>query len=241
MRALALSLVFASCASLEGAKPRLQVELEGQLLGKKVYAQCALHRSHFFDDPSRDLVSTYRPGARFLALDSSGKPLPLTAKTNRVHPNSIWHIDRISFPTTFEQVVRPLRSPRHLRWIHLRSGDSLIVLVVPETIETSEDILKWLEGRFASSEPKGFERLSPALRSAITHGRTVADMPAQQASLALCQPDRVFMDASATPPVQKWIYLHQGGDHRMLVLIDGKASGRLMPLSANDLKELESR
>jgi len=200
-----------------------------------------LHRAHFFDDPTRDLVSSYRPGARYLALDSKGRPLPLTAKTNRVHPGSIWHIDRISFPTNFERIMRPLRSPRHLPWIHLRSGDSLVILVMPESLRTPAEAIKWLDQRFAGSEPEGFEQLTPELRSAVTHGRIVADMGAQQAGLALCQPDRVFMDANALPPVQKWIYLHQGGDHRMLVLIDGKATGRLIPLSESALKALEKR
>jgi hypothetical protein len=42
------------------------------------------------------------------------------------------------------------------------------------------------------------------------------------------------------PPVAKWIYLHQGGDHRAVVLLDGKATGRLIPMTAEELKALET-
>ena len=239
MRAIALSLVFASCATLEGTKPDLQVQLEGKLLGHKVYAQCALHRAEFFDDPTRDLVSAHRVGARYLALDSAGKPLPLKAKFNRVHPGSIWHIDRISFPTRYESIMRPLRSPRHLAWIHLLSGSSRAVLVIPEGLSDAEAVMKWLDERFGHEEPKGFDQLNPALRSAVTQGRLVSDMSEQDARLALCSPDRVFMDVRAAPPVQKWIYLHQGGDHRMAVLLEGKVTGKLLKITPEELKALE--
>ena len=241
MRAIALSLVFASCATLEGAKPDLQVQLEGKRLGLKLYAQCALNRSNFFDDPTRDLVSAHRVGARFLALNAAGKPLPLTAKLNRVHPGSIWYVDRFSFPTRFESIMRPLRSPRHLAWVHLRSGSSQAILVIPEGLSDEASVLKWLDERFAVQEPDHLGKLNPALRSAVSQGRLVTDMSKEVVRLALCAPDRVFMDASATPPVQKWIYLHQGGDHRMAVLLDGKATGKLLPITDDELKALETR
>ena len=239
MRALVLSLVFASCATLDGTKPDLQVQLEGKLLGHKVYAQCALHRSAFFDDPTRDLVSAHRVDARFLALNARGEPLALEAKLNRVHPGSIWRIDRISFPTRFERVMRPLRSPRHLAWLHLLSGSSRAVLVIPEHLGDAEAVLSWLDQRFGHEPPKELAALNPATRSAVTQGRLVSEMDAGAAKLALCPPDRVFRDVRATPPVEKWIYLHQGGDHRMAVLIDGKVTGKLLPLSPEALKALE--
>ena len=101
--------------------------------------------------------------------------------------------------------------------------------------------MKWLDQRFGHEEPKELAALNPAaLRSAVTQGRLVSEMDAGAAKLALCPPDRVFRDVPrATPPVKKWIYLHQGGDHRMAVLIDGKVTGKLLPLSPEALKALE--
>jgi hypothetical protein len=241
MRAFVLSLIFASCATLEGAKPKLQLELEATLLGTKVYAQCALHRSFFFDDPTRDLLSSSAPGARVLALDAQGKTLPLRAKTNRVHPGSIWWVERISSPTAFESVMRPLRSPRHLIWVHLRNGSSQAIVVVPESISKAAEIAAWFGEHFALSEPAGLEKLGPSMRSAVNHGRPLVDMNGAQLRLALCRPDRVFKDVSALPPVEKWIYLHQGGEHRMAVLSEGKATGKLLPLSPKALLALEAR
>jgi hypothetical protein len=219
----------------------LQLDLEATLLGTKVYAQCALHRSFFFDDPSRDLLSSHAPGARFLALDGRGKPLPLRAKTNSVHPGSIWWVERISSPTPFETVMRPLRSPRHLVWMHLRNGSSQAIVVIPEGLDKTAEVARWFAEHFSSSEPPGLENLSPSMRSAVNHGRPLVDMNATQLRLALCRPDRVFKDVSALPPVEKWIYLHQGGEHRMAVLSEGKATGKLLPLSPKALLALEAR
>ena len=233
--------ISAGCASLEGAKPALQIALEKQLLGVGVYAQCALHRSFFFDDPTRDLVSPFRPGARHLALDASGKPVPLIAKTNRVHPGSKWRLSRISLATPFERLMRPLRSPRHLTWLHLRAGSSKIIVVVPEAHTTAAAVRAWLQPQFSSDEPAGLLSLSPALRDAVVNGRLIPEMSAEQVRLALCEPDRIYKDVGAIPPVEKWIYLHQDGDHRVAVLLAGRSTGRVVPLKAADLKALETK
>ena len=72
----------------------------------------------------------------------------------------------------------------------------------------------------------------------ILYDGVVADMNPEQLRLALCPPDRTFMDVRAMPPVEKWIYLHQDGDHRVVVLLQGKATGRLIPMTAEELKAL---
>ena len=65
------------------------------------------------------------------------------------------------------------------------SGSSRAVLVIPEGLSDAEAVMKWLDERFGHEEPKGFDRLNPALRSAVTQGRLVSDMSEQDARLAL--------------------------------------------------------
>ena len=72
--------------------------------------------------------------------------------------------------------VDPGEVARHLAWVHLRSGSSQAILVIPEGLSDEASVLKWLDERFAAQEPDHLGKLNPALRSAVSQGRLVTDM-----------------------------------------------------------------
>ena len=175
--------LFASCATLDRTKPDLRNTLRPCSGAKGL---CAVRcRSAFFDDPTRDLVKRASRGRPLPCAQRSGRAAGLEAKLNNVHPGSIWRIDRISFPTRFERVMRPLRSPRHLAWLHLLSGSSRAVLVIPRALGRRRGGLSGWISALDMSRRKSL-RLNPAARSAVTQGRLVSEMDAGAAKLALC-------------------------------------------------------
>lgn len=233
-----LLLLLIGCAPLSPRPDAERQRLETALVGKKVYAQCALYRGWFWDDPNRDLVTPHPVDHRTWLLDRKGNNVPTKARMRRVQPASIWFIDRISDPVGFERLARPLLSPRHLTWIHLHSGSTKAVVPVPEFLDKTEAILEWFGRQFTDKAPLTLELASPSIRTAIRQGRTVAGMNEEELRAALCGPDQVWRDRTVDPPVEKWIYLNQNGDHLVSVLLGGRSTGKTLRITDAEYQAL---
>ena len=226
----ALGLLIA-CAPLSPRPEGQRTVIDAALVGKKMYAQCALYRGWFWDDPTRDLLAPHPVDHRIWLLDRQGKNIPTKSRLRRVHPGSIWFIERVSHPTGMERLQRPLLSPRHLSWIHLRKGSSQAIVPIPEVLNSEEMILEWLDRQFGAASPATLETAPPAHRQAMKQGRLVAGMTAAEVETALCKPDQVWRDDTVDPPVEKWIYLNQTGDHLAAVFLGGRATGQTVRMS----------
>jgi len=234
-------LLTVACAPLTPRQEAQRVAIDKALVGKKVYAQCALYRGWFWDDPTRDLLAPHPVLHRIWLLDRRGKNVPTRLRLKRVQPGSIWFIERISHPLGLERASRPLLSPRHLSWIHLRKGSSQAIVPIPERLDTETAVLNWFTQLFAEVPPNILDITPPAHRRAMKQGRLVAGMSSAEVKTALCQPDQIWRDQTVTPAVEKWIYLNQTGDHLVAVFLDGKATGQTVRMTPEDYEALPRR
>ncbi|MBM66800.1 MAG: hypothetical protein CMH55_11275 [Myxococcales bacterium] len=224
-------LLLIGCAPLTPRPPAQRVAIETAFTGKKVYAQCALYRGWFWDDPTRDLLAPHPVDHRIWVLNRKGDNVPTRPRLRRVQPGSIWFVERVSHPIGVDRLKRPLMSPRHLTWIHLRKGSSLAIVPVPENVVGEASVRIWFENQFGASAPTALNTAPPAHRQALKQGRILAGMGAEEVEAALCKPDQIWRDQSVSPPVEKWIYLNQTGDHLAAVFLAGKATGQTIRMT----------
>ncbi len=211
-RALLLVLVPASllCAA---CYPRASVpdteralasrELEGQRRSTKV----ALHVGPFFGDASKLLASDQPFEELDLLQTAEQEPITPPRAERILPPGTPVRVEKIEFPTGWLIAKRIVMTPRYHPWVYLSlAGEPRpLVLVLPQTLATAEDVRVELERTLGTGDTAAaYQALPGAQRLAVAKKQLVEGMAPQAIEMAWGYPEKKVIDRPARTEAWTW-------------------------------------
>ena len=175
------SLVCAACyprASVPDTERALASrELEGQRRSTKV----ALHVGPFFGDGSKLLASDQPFEELDLLQTADHEPITPPRAERILTPGTPVRVEKVEFPTGWLIAKRIVMTPRYHPWVYLSlEGEQRpLVLVLPQTLATAEDVRVELERTLGTGDTAAaFQALPAAQRVAVSRKQLVEGMTA---------------------------------------------------------------
>jgi len=221
-RAFAVVLALAATA---GCYPRASVpdterqkahELEGQPRRAKV----ALNIGPFFGDATRLLASDQPFDELDLLQDGSGEIISPPAAERVLPPGTPLRVEKVEFPTGWIIARRVVMTPRYHPWVFLSlEGESRpVVLVLPQTLASADDVRVELERYLGGPEPlAAYQALPESQRASVARKRLVEGMSARAVEMAWGYPEKKVIDRPAHAETWSW-----PGDRRKAYLQEDK-------------------
>jgi hypothetical protein len=193
----------------EAERQRASRELEGQRRVTKV----AVFVGPFFGDGSKLLVSD-QPFQELDLLQSPDGSVISPPPADRVlPPGTQVRVEKVEFPTGWIIAKRVVTTPRYHPWVllALEGEPRPLVLVLPQTLATAEDVRLELERVAGASDPgPALQALPAAQRAAIERKGLVEGMSPQAVEMAWGLPERKVVDR----PADKEVWIWPGGKRR---------------------------
>jgi hypothetical protein len=164
----------------------------------------------FFADGSRRLLSRMPPGEDILLETPEGKPMAPGAATGVLPAGTKVTVLRVSFPTTWENVSRPIGTPRDEPWVELgidgKSGPDAILLL-PPTLATVDAVFEEVS-HYLSEKPIADEvaALSPADQHAIATKELAAGISERAVELSFGMPNFRHIYGEGTDRIEDWTW-----------------------------------
>ncbi len=220
-RALVLLLLAASAcfprASVPGAeRQRAQRELAGQRRWFKV----AVEVGPFFGDAAKLLVSDQPFSELDLLQTTDGQPISPPRAERVLLPGTSVQVEKVEFPTGWLIAQRVVLTPRYHPWVYLAlEGEPRpLVLVLPQTLASAEDVRIELERTLGTTDPSPTLQLLPEEeRAAIQHKVPLEGMGPQALEMAWGYPEKKVIDRPAGTEEWSW-----AEGRRKAFLRDGK-------------------
>jgi hypothetical protein len=128
-------------------------------------------------------------------------------------------VERVEFPTGWIVAKRVVMTPRTLPWVYLTvPGERQpVVLVLPETVASAEDVRVELERYLGTGDAAAFQALPEPQRAAIAKKSLTDGMGAQAVEMAWGFPRKKVVDRPAHTEAWSW-----PGDQRRAWFKDDK-------------------
>jgi hypothetical protein len=208
MRVVALALLLATAACYPRASvPDSERQKSHALEGQQRYAKVALYVGPFFGDGSRMLASDQPFEELDLLEDSAGKPIAPPRAERVLSPGTPLRVEKVEFPTGWIIARRVVMTPRYHPWVFLSlEGEPRpIVLVLPQTLSTADDVRVELERYLGGPEARGaYDALPEPQRTAVAKKRLVEGMGPRAAEMAWGYPEKKVIDRPARAEVWTW-------------------------------------
>jgi hypothetical protein len=178
-----------------------------ELEGRRCFTKVAVHVGPFFGDGSKLLVSDqpFRELDLLRAMDGSVIAPPAAERV--LPPGTPLRVDRVEFPTGWLIAKRVVMTPRYHPWVYLAlEGEARsLVLVLPQTLSSAEDVRVELERLAGPSDPSpALEDLPDRQRTAIARKDLVEGMSPQAVEMAWGYPERKIVDRPAGTEEWSW-------------------------------------
>lgn len=164
----------------------------------------------FFRDDSRRLLSRAPPGEDVLLQTPEGKPIPPGPATGVLPAGTKMTVLKVSFPTTWDKVTRPLLTPRDQPWVELavngKAGADAILLLPPGL--SSLDAVFEEVSHYLSEKPVADEvaTLPPADQHAISTRELAAGISQRAVELTLGMPNFRHVYGDGTSRIEDWTW-----------------------------------
>src|SRR5512143_673007 len=184
-------------------RQRASRELEGQRRVTKV----ALFVGPFFGDGSSLLVSD-QPFQELDLLRAPDDSVISPPPAERIlPPGTPLRVEKVEFPTGWTIAKRVVMTPRYHPWVYLSlEGESRpLVLVLPQTLASAEDVRVELERVAGTADPgPALQALPDAQRAAIARKELVDGMAPDAIEMAWGYPERKVIDRPANTEEWSW-------------------------------------
>lgn len=184
-------------------RQRASRELEGQRRVTKV----ALFVGPFFGDGSSLLVSD-QPFQELDLLRAPDDSVISPPPAERIlPPGTPLRVEKVEFPTGWTIAKRVVMTPRYHPWVYLSlEGESRpLVLVLPQTLASAEDVRVELERVAGTGDPgPTLQALPDAQRAAIARKELVDGMAPDAIEMAWGYPERKVIDRPANTEEWSW-------------------------------------
>ena len=204
---LPASLVWASCyprASVPDTERTLASrELEGQRRTTKV----ALHVGPFFGDGSKLLASDQPFEELDLLQTTDQEPIRPPRAERILPPGTPVRVEKVEFPTGWLIAKRVVMTPRYHPWVYLSlAGEQRpLVLVLPQTLATAEDVRVELERTLGMGDTAAaYLALPDAQRAAVAKKQLLEGMAPQAVEMAWGYPEKKIIDRPARTEAWTW-------------------------------------
>jgi len=156
-------------------------------------------------------------GSSLLLTDQPPEQAPATRV---LPPGTPLRLERVEFPAGWEAAGRPPGTPRLHPWAYLGLVGEVrpLVMVLPRSLATSEEVRAALERALSASDPTpAFDALPETQRAAIRRKQLEEGMAADAVEMAWGQPERKVLEPPSSR--EEWLW---PGAHRQARLEDGR-------------------
>lgn len=200
----------------DAERQRASRELEGQRRATKV----ALYVGPFFGDGSSLLVSDQPFQELDLLRAPDGSVLSPPPAERILSPGTPVRVEKVEFPTGWLIAKRVVMTPRYHPWVYLSldGEERPLVLVLPQTLASAEDVRVELERVAGTTDPgPALQALPDGQRAAIAKKELVQGMSPDAVVMAWGYPERKVIDRPASAEEWSW-----PGGRRRASLRDGR-------------------
>jgi hypothetical protein len=209
LRALLIAFPFAACSHVQlSEREQMQVNLRYQNVTFQL-AQ-SMWVGPFFRDDSRRLLSRMPPGEDVLLQTPEGKPIAPGPATGVLPAGTKMTVLRVSFPTSWDKVTRPILTPRDQPWVELavngKAGADAILLLSPglPTLETVfEEVSHYLSEKPVQEEVAA---LPPADQRAVETKELAAGISQRAVELAFGMPNFRHVYGEGASRIEDWTW-----------------------------------
>ncbi len=187
----------------EADRQRAARELEGQRRVTKV----AVFVGPFFEDPTKLLMSDQPFGELDLLETTDGAVIPPPPAERVLPPGTPLRIEKVEFPTGWLVAKRVVMTPRYQPWVYLAlEGEPRpLVLVLPQTLTSAEDVRAEIERVAGTSDPSpALQALPDGQRAAIARKELVEGMAPRAIEMAWGYPEKKVIDRPANTEEWSW-------------------------------------
>jgi hypothetical protein len=184
-------------------RQRAEHELEGQ----RRFLKVAVYVGPLFGDASKLLVSDQPFSELDLLNTTEGERIAPPRPERVLLPGTPVRVDKVEFPTGWIPTQRVLMTPRYHAWVYLAlAGERRpLVLVLPQTLKSAEDVTLEVERVLGASDPSPVMRALPEpQRAAISRKELTDAMTPQAVVMAWGYPDRKTIDRPARTEEWRW-------------------------------------
>lgn len=226
-------------------------KLTQRYAGKTLWLKYSLYAGQFYDNPRLGLLAL-RP---FHTLDwvhnLDNEPIYPGPKEPPVPMGTAAIIEKIEWPTYYQQVRRQLISPKGVPWVYVRLArtrghtsffrDKLYILPAPGNITDEHEMARWLDGIFSKDDTNTWLlEQDPAVIAAITQKEPVLGMNVLQLLHAMGKPTGLSRKQESVEG-KKTTYETAQYDDYTITLQNGKVVQKtpLGPLAQSSKKRFE--